>query len=162
MLEHAVAAIANDERGHLRWFVPAIVSSALGHDIGKIPTLYERKKKGQADHAEIAVELKRMVPVTINPEISKYVENAVYFHHTNMVDTSPAQVVMEADAGRGSRRYRTCTRLHAGKTDRRVARLRPVRGGPVPRINEKRVGNVWKAMSFNGIVIACPTFASTV
>ena len=164
VLEHAVAAIAHDEKGHLAWFVPAIVSATLGHDIGKIPTLSERKKKGKADHAEIAVEeLKKMVPATINAELRKYIETAVYFHHTNVVDTSPAQVVMEADARARVQEiseafpvYTTGRRIDEWLDSGRFAEALS------PRINESVWVNVWKAMSFNGIVYCMPDFARTV
>ena len=164
VLEHAVSAIAHDERGHLAWFVPAIVSAALGHDIGKIPTLSERKKKGKADHAEVAIEeLKKMVPVTINAELRKYIETAVYFHHTNVVDTSPAQVVMEADARARVQEiseafpvYTTGRRIDEWLDSGRFAEAL------TPRINESVWTNVWKAMSFNGIVYCMPDLARTV
>jgi hypothetical protein len=164
VLEHAVAAIAHDERGHLAWFVPAIVSAALGHDIGKIPALSERKKKGKADHAAIAIaELKNMIPVAINAEIRKYIETAVYFHHTNIVDKSPAQVVMEADAE--ARVQEVCEAFPVYAAGRRIDEwLDPGRFAEAisPRINESTRVNAWKAMSFNGIVYCIPDLARMV
>ena len=72
VLEHALSAVANDERGHLQWFIPAIVVAALGHDVGKIPAMRERRR--MADHASTAVMvLKKMMPAGINPEINKYI-----------------------------------------------------------------------------------------
>lgn len=164
VLEYAVAAIANDERGHLHWFVPAIVTAALGHDIGKMPALYERRPKARADHAEISSGvLKRMIPAEINPEIRKYVENAVYFHHTNVVETSPAQVIMEADA---RARVREISDMYPSYTvGRRIDEWLDADrfADAVSReINVNTRGNTWKAMSHNGIVYCLPNFARTV
>lgn len=164
VLEYAVGAIANDERNHLHWFVPAIVTAALGHDIGKMPVLPEHRPKARADHAEIGSEvLKRMIPAETNPEIRKYIETAVYFHHTNVVGTSPAQVIMEADA---RARVREISEIYPSYTmGRRIDEWLDADrfADAVSReINVSKAGNTWKAMSHNGIVYCLPDFARTV
>ncbi len=164
VLEYATAAIANDERGHLHWFAPAIVTAALGHDIGKMPAVRERGRKGMADHAAISrTELKSMFPPGINTEINAQIRAAVYYHHTNVVATSPAQVIMEADARARVREISEAYPIYT--SGKRIDEwLDPGRFADVVSraINESIQVNVWKAMSFNGVVYCMLEFARTV
>ena len=163
----AALDIAREElRQRHDFLLPAIITAALGHDIGKIESLWGSSPGRKHTHEYVGeVKLEEMLASHGNEVFTETVVAAVSLHHTLSKDDTVAKVIMDADA-----RARECEIMLADPT----FTVKPVAEWLdlakfaeiiLPHINELVVKNrraVWKAMSFGGIVYCTPNYVRDV
>ncbi len=163
----AALDIAHEElRQRHDFLLPAVITAALGHDIGKIASLWRSSPRKNRTHEYAGeVKLKEMISPLGNEVFMKIVADAVSLHHTLSKDDTVARIIMEADAH--AREYEI-TSADPAFTVRPMSewldlpRLAEI---ILPRINELVVKNrraVWEAMSFGGVVYCRPDYVRDV
>lgn len=144
------------------FLLPAIITAALGHDIGKIESLWGSSPGRKHTHEYVGeVKLEEMLASHGNKVFTETVVAAVSLHHTLSKDDTVAKIVMDADA-----RARECEIMSADPNFTMkpmiewldLARFAEI---TLPHVNELVVKNrraVWKVMSFDGIVYCTPDY----
>lgn len=163
----AALDIAREElRQRHDFLLPAVITAALAHDIGKIPSLWRSPPIKKRTHEYAGeVKLKEMLSPLGNEVFTKIVVEAVGLHHSGPRKETVAGIIMDADA-----RARECEITSADP----AFTVRPMREWLdlprvaeiiLPHINELVIKNrkaVWQAMSFGDVVHCRPDYVRDV
>jgi hypothetical protein len=143
--------------------LPSIVTAALAHDLGKIPSLWRSSTMKRHDHESVgAARLKNMLASHGNDAFKKSVARAVRLHHSGTDDNDTIiKITMEADVR--AREYEITSADPTFSIKPMLEWLDPARFAELilPAINEISIRNrkpVWKAMSFDGIIYCIPEY----
>jgi hypothetical protein len=146
--------------------LPAIITAALGHDIGKIASLWRSSPARKHTHEYVGeVKLKAMLASHGNEVFTKTVVTAVSLHHTDPKEDTIARIIMDADARAREYEIMSVDPAFAIKPMAEWLDLRRLAEVVQPHINELVVKNrraVWGAMSFGGIVYCTPNYVRDV
>ena len=163
----AALDIAREElRQRHDFLLPAVITAALGHDIGKIASLWRSSPVRKRTHESAGeVKLKEMLSPLGNEVFTKIIADAVSLHHTLSKDDTVARIIMDADAR--AREYEITSADPAFTIKPMTEWLDLPRLAEIilPHINELVVKNrraVWEAMSFDGIVYCRPDYVRDV
>ena len=163
----AALDIAHEElRQRHDFLLPAIITAALGHDIGKIESLWGSSPGRKHTHEYVGeVKLEEMLASHGNEVFTETVVAAVSLHHTGPKEDTIARIIMDADAR--AREYEITSADPAFTIKPMTEWLDLPRFAEIilPHINELVVKNrraVWKAMSFDGIVYCTPDYVRDV
>jgi hypothetical protein len=161
VLKAALDTAQNDLRRY-ELFIPSIITAALAHDIGKIPSLWNASSLRKNGHEAVsAAALKSLLVGHRNEEFTKSIVNAVQYHHANIQTDAVARIILDADAK--AREYeimsadpRFTVKPLAGWLDlTRFAELL------LPAVNQLTIKNRqarWNAISFQGVVYCMPNY----
>ena len=96
----AALDIAREElRQRHDFLLPAIITAALGHDIGKTASSWRSSLVRKRTHESASeTKLKEMLSPLGNEVFTKTVAEAVSLHHTLSKDDTVARIIMDADA----------------------------------------------------------------
>jgi len=162
VLKAALDIAQNDVRRY-ELFIPSIITAALAHDLGKIPSLWSSSSLRKHGHEPVsAATLESLFVGHRNEAFTKSVVNAVRFHHANTEIDTVARVILDADA-----KARECEIIAA---DPRFT-VKPLRDWLdltwfaellLPAVNQLTIKNrqaKWNAISFQGVVYCMPDHA---
>ncbi len=161
VLNAALDTAQNDLRRH-EFFIPSIITAALAHDLGKIPSLWNVSSLRKNGHEAVsAATLKSLLVGHRNEEFTKSVVTAVQYHHANIETDTVARIILDADAK--AREYeimsadpRFTVKPLADWLDlTRFAELL------LPAVNKLTLKNRqarWNAMSFQGVIYCMPNY----
>lgn len=142
---------------------PSIITAALAHDIGKIPSLWRSSTTKRHDHESVgAAKLKDMLASQGNEVFKESVAKAIRLHHSGTDDDDTiAKIIMEADIR--AREYEITSADSTFTTKPMSEWLDLARFAQIilPAINEISIRNrkpVWRAMSFDGIIYCIPEY----
>ena len=159
----AALDIAREElRQRHDFLLPAIITAALGHDMGKIESLWGSSPGRKHTHEYVGeVKLEEMLASHGNKVFTETVVAAVARHHADPKEDTIARIIMDADAR--AREYEITSADPAFTIKPMTEWLDLTRFAEItlPHINELVVKNrraVWKAMSFDGIVYCTPDY----
>jgi hypothetical protein len=159
----AALDIAREElRQKHDFLLPAIITAALGHDMGKIESLWGSSPGRKHTHEYVGeVKLEEMLASHGNKVFTETVVAAVARHHADPKEDTIARIIMDADAR--AREYEITSADPAFTINAMTEWLDLTRFAEItlPHINELVVKNrraVWKAMSFEGIVYCTPDY----
>ncbi len=163
----AALDIAHEElRQRHDFLLPAVITAALGHDIGKIASSWRSSPVKKRTHESAGeVKLKEMLMSHGNEVFTKTVVTAVSFHHTDAKDDTVARIIMGADARAREYEITSADPAFAIKSMTEWLDLPRLAEIIQPHINELVVKNrraVWGAMSFGGIVYCTPNYVRDV
>jgi hypothetical protein len=163
----AALDIAREEmRDRHDLLLPAIITAALGHDIGKIASLLRSSPGKKRTHEFVGkVKLKEMLSPFGNEVFTKIVVEAVGLHHTGPCEDTVARIIMDADAR--AREYEIISAYPALSMKPMTQWLDLTRLAEIilPHINELVIKNrkaVWQAMSFGDVVYCRPDYVRDV
>jgi len=159
----AALDIAREElRQRHDFLLPAIITAALGHDIGKTASLWWSSPARKHTHEYVgAVKLKEMLASHGNEVFTKTVVTAVSLHHTDPKEGTIARIIVDADARAREYEITSADPAFAVKPMAEWLDLRRVAEIIQPSINQLVIKNrkaVWKAMSFGGVVYCIPDY----
>ncbi len=166
VLEAALDIAREELRQRHDFLLPAIITAALGHDIGKVSSLWQSSTPRKHTHEYVGeVKLKEILTSHRNEVFTKTVVTAVSLHHTNAKDDTVARIIMGAVAR--AREYEITSADPAFVIKPMAEWLDLPRLAEIiqPHINELVVKNrraVWHAMSFGGIVYCIPDYVREV
>ena len=166
VLKAALDIARDDLRQRHDLLLPAIITAALGHDIGKIASAWRSSPVRKHTHEYVGeIKLKEMLASHGNEVFTKTVADAVSLHHTDPKEDTIARIIMDADAR--AREYEITSADPAFTIKPMAEWLDLPRLAEViqPHINELVVKNrkaVWKAMSFGGVVYCTPNYVRDV
>ncbi|MGD0229953.1 MAG: HD domain-containing protein [Syntrophorhabdales bacterium] len=159
----AALDVAQEElRQRHDFLLPAIITAALAHDIGKIESLWGSSPGRKHTHEYVGeVKVEEMLASHGNEVFTETVVAAVSLHHTLSKDNTIAKIIMDADAR--ARKYEITSADPAFTIKPMTEWLDLPRFAEItlPHINELVVKNrrtVWDAMSFDGIVYCTPDY----
>jgi len=165
VLKAALDIARDDLRQRHDFLLPSVITAALAHDIGKIPSLWQSSTIKKHDHESVgATRLEEMLVTHGNEAFKKSVVTAVGLHHTGVkedIEDTVARIIMDADAR--AREYEI-TSSDPSFTVKPMAEwldLTRLTEIILPAVNELTIKNrraVWKAMSFGGIVYCIPEY----
>ncbi len=163
----AALDIAQDElRQRHDLLLPAIITAALGHDIGKIESLWRSSPTRKRTHEHVGeVKLKEMLMPHGNEVFTKTVVTAVTLHHTDAKDDTVSKIIMDADARAREYEITSADPAFTIRPMREWLDLRRLAEVILPRINElviKHRRAVWEAISFDGVVYCRPDYVRDV
>jgi hypothetical protein len=163
----AALDIAHEElRQRHDFLLPAIITAALGHDIGKTASLWRSSPVRKRTHEYVGeVKVKEMLSPLGNEVFIKIVADAVSLHHTDPKNDTIARIIMDADAR--AREYEIISTDPAFTVKPMAEWLDLPRLAQIiqPSINQLLIKNrraVWKAMSFGGVVYCIPDYVREV
>ncbi len=161
MLKAALDTAQRDLRRY-ELFIPSIITAALAHDLGKIPSLWSASSLRKNGHEAVsAATLESLLVGHRNDEFTKSVVNAVRYHHADIQIDTVARVILDADA-----KARECGIIAA---DPRFT-VKPLRDWLdltkfaellLPAVNQLTLKNRqarWNAISFQGVVYCMPNY----
>jgi hypothetical protein len=165
VLKAALDIARDDLRQRHDFLLPSVITAALAHDIGKIPSLWQSSTIKKHDHESVGVgRLEEMLASYGNEAFKKSVVTAVKLHHTGVkedIEDTVARIILNADAR--AREYEI-TSSDPSFTVKPMAEwldLTRLTEIILPAVNELTIKNrraVWKAMSFGGIVYCIPEY----
>jgi hypothetical protein len=163
----AALDIADEElRQRHDFLLPAIITAALGHDIGKIESLWGPSPGRKHTHEYVGeVKLEEMLASHGNKVFTETVVAAVSLHHTLSKDDTVAKIIMDADARARKCEITSADPAFAVKPMAEWLDLPRFAEITLPHINELVIKNrraVWDAMSFDGIVYCTPKYVREV
>ncbi len=163
----AALDIAREELGQRHdLLLPAIITAALGHDIGKIASLWRSSPVKKRTHESSGVaKLKEMLSSLGNEVFAKIVTDAVNLHHTLSKDDTVARIIMDADARARQHEITSADPAFTIRSMREWLDLQRLAEVILPRINElviKHRRAVWEAISFDGVVYCRPDYVRDV
>ena len=163
----AALDIAREElRQKHDFLLPAIITAALAHDIGKIESLWGSSPGRKHTHEYIGeVKLEEMLASHGNKVFTETVVAAVARHHANPKEDTIARIIMDADARAREYEIISADPTFTKKPMTEWLDLPRFAEITLPHINELVVKNrraVWKAMSFGGIVHCTPNYVRDV
>jgi len=163
----AALDIAREElRQRHDFLLPAIITAALAHDIGKIESLWGSSPGRKHTHEYVGeVKLEEMLASHGNKVFTETVVAAVSLHHTLSKDNTVAKIVMDADARAREYEITSADPAFTMKPMTEWLDLAKFAEITLPHINELVVKNrrtVWKVMSFDGIVYCTPDYVRDV
>lgn len=143
--------------------LPSIITAALAHDIGKIPSLWRSSTMKRHDHESIgAAKLKDMLTSHGNEAFKESVTKAARLHHSGADDNDTiVRITMEADVRAREYEITSADRTFTIKPMLEWLDLARLAEIILPVINEISIRNrkpVWRAMSFDGIIYCIPEF----
>jgi HD domain len=162
VLKSALEIATDDLRQRHDFLLPAIITAALAHDIGKIPSLWRSSTVKKSGHESVgAARLEETLASYGNEAFKKSVVTAVKLHHTGAKEDTIARIIMDADAR--AREYEITSSDPSFTVKPMAEWLNLTRLAEIilPAINELTIKNrraVWKAMSFGGIVYCIPEY----
>lgn len=166
VLEAALDIAREELQQRHDFLLPAIITASLGHDIGKIESLW-RSMPGRKHTHEYAGEvwLRELLSPLANEVFTTLVTKAIGSHHTGSGQDTVARIVMDADAR--AREYEITSVDPAFSVRPMTEWLDLLRLAEImlPHINELFVKNrraVWKAVSFDGVVYCTPDYVRDV
>ncbi len=166
VLKAALNIAREDLRQRHDLLLPAIITAALGHDIGKIASLWRSSPARKHTHESVgAARLEEMLTSYGNEVFKKTVATAVSLHHTYAKDDTVARIIMDADAR--AREYEIMSVDPAFTVIPMAEWLDLPRLAKIiqPSINQLVIKNRkagWKAMSFGGVVYCIPDYVRDV
>ena len=159
----AALDIAREElRQRHDFLLPAVITAALAHDVGKIESLWGSSPGRKHTHEYVGeVKLEEMLASHGNKVFTETVVAAVARHHADPKEDTIARIIMDADAR--AREYEITSADPAFTINAMTEWLDLTRFAEItlPHINELVVKNrraVWDAMSFDGIVYCTPDY----
>ena len=161
----AALDIARDDLRRHDFLLPSVITAALAHDIGKIPSLWQSSTIKKHDHESVgAAGLEEMLASYGNEAFKKSVVTAVRLHHTGVkedIEDTVARIILNADAR--AREYEITSSDPSFTVKPMAEWLNLTRFAEIirPAVNELTIKNrraVWKAMSFGGIVYCIPEY----
>ena len=163
----AALDIADEElRQRHDFLLPAIITAALAHDMGKIESLWGSSPGRKHTHEYVGeVKLEEMLASHGNKVFTETVVAAVSLHHTLSKDDTVAKIIMDADARARKCEITSADPAFAIKPMAEWLDLPRFAEITLPHINELVVKNrraVWDAMSFDGIVYCTPKYVREV
>jgi hypothetical protein len=166
VLKAALDIGRDDLRQRHDLLLPAIITAALGHDIGKIASLWRSSPARKHTHEYVGeVKLKEMLASHRNEVFAKTVADAVSLHHTDPKEDTIARIIMDADARARQYEIISVDPAFAIKPMAEWLDLRRLAEIIQPSINQLAIKNrkaVWKAMSFGGVVYCIPDYVREV
>jgi hypothetical protein len=159
----AALDIAREElRQRHEFLLPAVITAALAHDVGKIESLWGSSPGRKHTHEYVGeVKLEEMLASHGNEVFTETVVAAVNLHHTGPRKETIAKVIMDADARAREYEIMTADPAFTMKPMTEWLDLQRFAETTLPHINELVVKNrraVWDAMSFDGIVYCTPDY----
>jgi hypothetical protein len=159
----AALDIAREElRQKHDFLLPAIITAALAHDIGKIESLWGSSPGRKHTHEYVGeVKLEEMLASHGNKVFTETVVAAVARHHADPKEDTIARIIMDADARAREYEITSADPAFTMKPMNEWLDLARFAEITLPHINELVVKNrraVWKAMSFDGIVYCAPDY----
>ncbi len=159
----AALDIAREElRQRHDFLLPAIITVALAHDIGKIESQWGSSSGRKHTHEYVGeVKLEEMLAFHGNKVFTKTVVAAVSRHHADPKEDTIAKIVMDADAKAREHEIISADPIFTIKPMTEWLDLSRFAEITLPHINELVVKNrrtVWKVMSFDGIVYCTPDY----
>lgn len=159
----AALNIAQDElRQRHDFLLPAIITAALAHDVGKTESLWGSSPGRKHTHEYVGqVKLEEMLAFHGNKFFTKTVIAAVSRHHADPEEDTIAKIVMDADARAREYEIISADPSFAIKPMAEWLELSRFAEITLPHINELVIKNrraVWKAMSFDGVVYCTPDY----
>ena len=146
--------------------LPAIITAALGHDTGKMGSLWRSSPARKHTHEYVGeVKLKEMLASYGNEVFTKTVVTAVSLHHTDPKEDTIARIIMGADARAREYEIMSVDPAFAVKPMAEWLDLRRLAEIIQPSINQLVIKNrkaVWKAMSFGSVVYCIPDYVREV
>lgn len=147
--------------------LPSIITAALAHDIGKIPSLWRSSNMKRHDHELVgAAKVKDMLASHDNEVFKKNIARAVRVHHSGTDDNDTiVRVVMDADVR--AREYEIISQDPTFTIRPMLEWLDLARFAEIvlPAINEISIRNrkpVWRGMSFDGIIYCIPEYVRSI
>ncbi len=166
VLEAALDIAREELRQRHDFLLPAIIITALGHDIGKVSSLWQSSTPRKHTHESAGeVKLKELLSPLGNEVFTEIVADAVSLHHTLSKDDTVARIIMGADARAREYEITSADPAFAIKPMTEWLDLPRLAEIIQPHINELVVKNrraVWGAMSFGGIVYCTPNYVREV
>jgi hypothetical protein len=166
VLKTALDIARDDLRQRHDLLLPAIITAALGHDIGKIASLWRSSPARKHTHEYVGeVKLKEMLASHRNEVFAKTVVTAVSLHHADPKEDTIARIIMGADARAREYEIMSVDPAFAIKPMAEWLDLRRLAEIIQPSINQLFIKNrkaVWKAMSFEGVVYCTPDYVREV
>ena len=159
----AALDIAREElRQKHDFLLPAIITAALGHDMGKIESLWGSSPGRKHTHEYVGeVKLGEMLASHGNKVFTETVVAAVARHHADPREDTIARIIMDADARAREHEITSADPTFTINAMTEWLDLTRFAEITLPHINELVVKNrraVWKAMSFDGIVYCTPDY----
>ena len=159
----AALDIAQEElRQRHDFLLPAIITAALAHDVGKIESLWGSSPGRKHTHEYVGeVKLEEMLASHGNEVFTETVVAAVSLHHSGPGKETIARIIMDADARAREYEITSFDPTFTMKPMTEWLDLQRLAETTLPHINELVVKNrraVWDAMSFDGIVYCTPNY----
>ncbi len=163
----AALDICREELRHRHDFlIPAVITAALAHDIGKIESLWSSSPGRKHTHEYVGqVKLEEMLASHRNKVFTENVAAAVSLHHAGLGKETIARITMDADARARKYEIMSADSTFSVKPMTEWLDLAEFAEIILPHINELVVKNrraVWKAISFGGIVYCTPDYVRDV
>lgn len=164
---NAALDIFREELRHRHDFlIPAVITAALAHDIGKIESLWSSSPGRKHTHEFVGqVKLEEMLSSHRNKVFTETVAAAVSLHHAGLGKETIARITMDADARARKYEIMSAEPTFTVKPMTEWLDLAEFAETILPHINELVVKNrraVWKAISFGGIVYCAPDYVRDV
>ena len=161
VLKAALDTAQNDLRRH-ELFIPSIITAALAHDLGKIPSLWSASSLRKNGHEAVSTAtLKSLLVGHPNKEFTKSVVTAVQYHHANIETDTVARVILEADAKAREHEIIAADPRFTVRPLRDWLDLTRFAELLLPAVNQLTVKNRqarWNAMSFQGVIYCMPNY----
>ncbi len=161
VLKAALDVAQNDLRRH-ELFIPSIISAALAHDLGKIPSLWSASSLRKNGHEAVsAATLKSLLVGHRNEEFTKSVVNAVQYHHAAIETDIVARIILDADAKAREYEIITADPRFSVKPLADWLDLSKFAELLLPAVNKLTLKNRqarWSAISFQGVVYCMPNY----
>ena len=162
VLKAALDIAHEDLRQRHDFLFPAIITAALGHDIGKIASLWRSSSRRKRTHESVGeVKLKEMLSPLGNEVFTKIVAEAVSLHHIGPKEDTVARIIMDADATARKHEITSADPVFTVKPMTEWLDLTRLAEIILPHVNELVVKNrraVWNAMSFGSVVYCRPDY----
>jgi CRISPR/Cas system-associated endonuclease Cas3-HD len=165
VLKAALDIARDDLRQRHDFLLPSVITAALAHDIGKIPSLWQSSPIKKHDHESVGVaRLEEMLASYGNEAFKKSAVTAVMLHHTGVkedIEDTVARIILHADARAREYEITSSDPSFTVKPMAEWLNLTRLTEIILPAINELTIKNrraVWKAMSFGGIVYCIPEY----
>jgi hypothetical protein len=143
-------------------FIPSVITAALAHDLGKIPSLWSASSLRKNGHEAVsAATLESLLVGHRNEEFTKSVVNAVRYHHANIEIDTVARVILAADAKAREYEIMSADPRFTVKPLRDWLDLTKFAELLLPAVNQLTLKNRqarWNAMSFQGVVYCMPNY----
>ncbi|MGD0237203.1 MAG: HD domain-containing protein, partial [Syntrophorhabdales bacterium] len=161
VLKAALDIAQNDLRRH-GLFIPSIITAALAHDLGKIPSLWSASSLRKNGHEAVgAATLESLLVGHRNEEFTKSVVKAVQYHHANIETDTVARVILNADAKAREHEIIAADPRFTVKPLKDWLDLTRFAELLLPAVNQLTIKNRqarWNAISFQGVVYAMPNY----
>jgi HD domain len=156
----AVLDTAENDMRRYELFIPSIITAALAHDLGKIPSLWSASSLRKNGHEAVgAATLESLLVGHRNEEFTKSVLNAVRYHHANIEIDTVARIILDAEAKARESEIIAADPRFTVKPLRDWLDLAKLAELLLPAVNQLIIKNrqaKWNAISFQGVVYCMP------